>query len=431
MSTIESVSHEHRIFEPPSHFVAQANVKKADFDALNAAAAKDFPGFWAKLARDEVLWKKPFTQVARRVERAVLQVVRGRRAQCFLQLPRPQPRERQRGQGRDHLRGRRRRRDEGDLPGALPSGVPPRERAALAGDRQGRPRAGLHADVDRGRRRHAGLRAHRRDAFGRVRRLFREVAAGAHHRRRGGRGDHGRRAGPRRQAPAAEGDRRRGARHGWVRGNPQRHRVPPHRRQCRVLGAARCLAARNRGETGGHVRTGMGRRRASAVHSLHVRLDGQAERCTAQLGRLPALGDAHDALVVRHQARGRLLVHRRHRLGHRSYLYRVRTARRRRDGSDLRGHSDVSGRRPLLADDREAQGLDLLYGADRDPGAGQGLGCHSVDRADELRSVDACASWAPSASRSIPKRGCGTTQRSAAGAARSSTRGGRRRRAAT
>src|SRR5580765_1064044 len=62
MSTIESVSHEHRIFEPPTPFVAQANVKKADFDALNAAAAKDFAGFWAKLARDEVLWHKPFTK---------------------------------------------------------------------------------------------------------------------------------------------------------------------------------------------------------------------------------------------------------------------------------------------------------------------------------------------------------------------------------
>jgi len=62
MSTIESVSHEHRIFEPPREFVAQATVKKADFDALNASAARDFEGFWAKLARDEVLWKKPFTK---------------------------------------------------------------------------------------------------------------------------------------------------------------------------------------------------------------------------------------------------------------------------------------------------------------------------------------------------------------------------------
>jgi len=40
-------------------FVAAATIKKADFDALNESAARDFPGFWAKLARDEVLWKKP------------------------------------------------------------------------------------------------------------------------------------------------------------------------------------------------------------------------------------------------------------------------------------------------------------------------------------------------------------------------------------
>src|SRR5262245_49184770 len=62
MSTIESVSTEHRVFDPPADFVAQANVNKADFDALNASAGQDFAGFWAKLARDEVLWKKPFTR---------------------------------------------------------------------------------------------------------------------------------------------------------------------------------------------------------------------------------------------------------------------------------------------------------------------------------------------------------------------------------
>ena len=63
MSTIESVSHEQRIFPPPAHFVAQANVKKADFDAMNAEAARDFAGFWARLARQEIAWQKPFTRV--------------------------------------------------------------------------------------------------------------------------------------------------------------------------------------------------------------------------------------------------------------------------------------------------------------------------------------------------------------------------------
>src|SRR4029079_1529316 len=62
MSAIESVSHEQRLFAPPREFVAKANVKKADFDAMNAAAAADFTGFWAKLAREELAWHKPFTR---------------------------------------------------------------------------------------------------------------------------------------------------------------------------------------------------------------------------------------------------------------------------------------------------------------------------------------------------------------------------------
>jgi acetyl-CoA synthetase len=62
MSTIESVSNETRVFEPPRDFVAQANVSRADFDRLNAAAAADYSGFWAKLARENLLWHKPFTK---------------------------------------------------------------------------------------------------------------------------------------------------------------------------------------------------------------------------------------------------------------------------------------------------------------------------------------------------------------------------------
>src|SRR5271165_5928951 len=63
MSTIESVSHESRLVRPPPAFVAQANVNAAEFDRLNAAAAADYPGFWAKLAREELLWHKPFSRV--------------------------------------------------------------------------------------------------------------------------------------------------------------------------------------------------------------------------------------------------------------------------------------------------------------------------------------------------------------------------------
>ena len=199
----------------------------------------------------------------------------------------------------------------------------------------------------------------------------------------------------------------------------------------RVRRAARRVAARARREAGRHLRAGVGRRRASAVHPLHVGLDRQAQGRAAQLGRLPAVGDPDDAVDVRHQADRRLLVHRRHRLGDRPHLHRVRTARRRRDRGRVRRRSDVSGRRPLLADDREAQGIDLLHGADGDPLADQGLGRDAATapknydlssaaparhrrRADQSRSVDV-----------VPRR------TSAAGAARSSTRGGRRRPAAT
>jgi acetyl-CoA synthetase len=62
MSAIESVSHEKRLFAPPASFTAQANVTKADFDRMNAEAASDYAGFWAKLARDTLAWHKPFVK---------------------------------------------------------------------------------------------------------------------------------------------------------------------------------------------------------------------------------------------------------------------------------------------------------------------------------------------------------------------------------
>jgi acetyl-CoA synthetase len=60
MSTIESVMQETRVFPPPAAFVAQANIKRADFDRLNAAAAADYGAFWGGLAREALLWHKPF-----------------------------------------------------------------------------------------------------------------------------------------------------------------------------------------------------------------------------------------------------------------------------------------------------------------------------------------------------------------------------------
>src|SRR5262245_2875328 len=63
MSTIESVLQEDRLFPPSGTFIKQANISGMDaYRKLYAEAEKDFEGFWAELARDELLWHKPFTQ---------------------------------------------------------------------------------------------------------------------------------------------------------------------------------------------------------------------------------------------------------------------------------------------------------------------------------------------------------------------------------
>jgi len=61
---IESVLTETRLFPPPADFVRQANLSGMDaYRRLAAEAERDFEGFWGRLAREELLWHKPFTQV--------------------------------------------------------------------------------------------------------------------------------------------------------------------------------------------------------------------------------------------------------------------------------------------------------------------------------------------------------------------------------
>ena len=61
--TIESVLNETRTFAPDAAFVKQANISGMDaYSKLCAEAERDFTGFWARLARENVLWHKPFTQ---------------------------------------------------------------------------------------------------------------------------------------------------------------------------------------------------------------------------------------------------------------------------------------------------------------------------------------------------------------------------------
>ncbi|MCW5627037.1 MAG: acetate--CoA ligase, partial [Burkholderiales bacterium] len=64
MSTIESVLQENRVFAPSPAFVAQANIRGLDeYRRLCAEAEADYAGFWGRLARENLQWHKPFTQI--------------------------------------------------------------------------------------------------------------------------------------------------------------------------------------------------------------------------------------------------------------------------------------------------------------------------------------------------------------------------------
>jgi acetyl-CoA synthetase len=64
MSTIESVLQETRAFPPDEAFVKQANISgMAAYQAMRDEAERDFEGFWARHARNELIWTRPFTQV--------------------------------------------------------------------------------------------------------------------------------------------------------------------------------------------------------------------------------------------------------------------------------------------------------------------------------------------------------------------------------
>jgi acetyl-CoA synthetase len=54
---------EHRVFQPSEQFKAHAAISGMDaYQKLCDEAASDYEGFWARLARENIAWHKPFTQ---------------------------------------------------------------------------------------------------------------------------------------------------------------------------------------------------------------------------------------------------------------------------------------------------------------------------------------------------------------------------------
>ena len=63
-NSIQSVLVETRVFNPPESFVQQANISgPQQYQALLDEADRDSDAFWARLARENLHWKKPFSQV--------------------------------------------------------------------------------------------------------------------------------------------------------------------------------------------------------------------------------------------------------------------------------------------------------------------------------------------------------------------------------
>ena len=214
--------------------------------------------------------------------------------------------------------------------------------------------------------RDARLRANRRSAQRRLRRLLARRGQGADGvLRREGAGDH-RRGAPQGQDGADQAAGRREDRRRQV--DRDHLRRPSHGRGLRDAGRPRRLVRRGARGRRRRVRARAARRRAPAVRPLHVGLDGEAQGRPSHHRRLPARRHLHAPLRVRPEAgHRRLLVRGRRRLGHGPQLHRLRAALQRRDQRHVRGRARLSGQGHLVGDRRALRGDDPVHGADRDP----------------------------------------------------------------
>ena len=269
--------------------------------------------------------------------------------------------------------------------------------------------AHLHAAGARAGHRDARLRPHRRRPQRGLRRLQRRVAARPHQRRAG--------AGCSSRPTAATA-----AATSWplkAIADEARRRDAVDRTRRRASSAAATSRSRSTMKEGrdhwyhelmaGRVRALRARadgRRGHALHPLHLGHHREAQGHRPHDRRLSGRHLRDDQDGVRSARRRRVLVHGRHRLGDRAQLRRLRPARQRRDGGHVRGRARLAAEGPLLGAHRAVRRHGVLHGAHGHSRV-HALG-HRVARSATI--CRRCGCWARLASRSIPRRGCGTTR---------------------
>ena len=189
-TNIESHLVETRVFEPPKSFAKKAEIKSlAKYRKMYRKSIENPDKFWAKEAR-ELEWQERWTKVFTWRAPFAKWFVGGKLNVSENCLDRHLT-GRNRNKAAIHLGRRAGRQAHAHLSAIASRSLPLRERAEAKQDSQRRSRHHLHADDSGSGHRDAGLRAHRRGAFGRLRRIQRGQHSRSHRRLRRDRRDHG------------------------------------------------------------------------------------------------------------------------------------------------------------------------------------------------------------------------------------------------